>query len=86
MKKVPKKHFDEFLMFLSVTGYKAKAQPDSSMLCINPKMPKDRKQLVIWQDGRMNKVCQLLWLDFLNHWLVIGKEFIEKLNEKIEVA
>ena len=86
MKKVPKQHFDEFMMFLSVIGYKAKMNSDGSMTCINPKMEKGRRQLVLWRDGRMNKVCRLLWLDFLNHWLAIGKEFIEKLNEKIEVV
>lgn len=59
---------------------------DTSLTCINPKMPKGRRQIVFWQDGRMNKSCQLLWFDFLNHWLLIGKEFIEKLSEKVEVA
>ena len=41
---------------------------------------------VIGYKAKMNKSCQLLWFDFLNHWLLIGKEFIEKLSEKVEVA
>ena len=65
MKKVPKRHMDQFTMFLSVVGFTAKTNADGSITCINPKMPKDRRQ---------------------NHWLVIGKQFIEALNKKIEVA
>ena len=49
-------------------------------------MPKGRRQIVIWRDGKINKASQLVWFDFLNHWLIIGKEFIEKLSEKAEVA
>ena len=86
MKKVPKKHMDQFTMFLSVIGFVAKTNADGSITCINPKMPKDRRQIVLWQNGKMNKACQLLWWDFLNHCLVIGKQFIEALNKKIEVA
>ena len=81
MKKIPKRVLEPFMMFLTVIGYKAKMNPDLSMTCINPKMPKGRRQIVFWQDGRMNKSCQLLWFDFLNHWLLIGKEFIEELNK-----
>lgn len=65
---------DQFTMFLSVVGFTAKTNADGSITCINPKMPK------------MNKTCQLLWWDFLNHWLLIGKQFIEALNKKIEVV
>ncbi len=32
-------------------------------------------------NGKMNKACQILWNDYLNHWLVIGKEFIEELKK-----
>ena len=73
-------------MFLAAIGFKAKMSVDGSITCINPKMPKERRQIVLWQDGKMNKACQLLWLDFLAHWLEIGKQFIEVLNNKIEVA
>ena len=86
MKKIPKNLQDAFFMFLSVIGYKAKMNSDLSMTCINPKMPKGRRQIVIWRDGKINKASQLVWFDFLNHWLMIGKEFIEKLSEKVEVA
>ena len=86
MKKVPKKHMDQFTMFLSVIGFVAKTNADGSITCINPKMPKERRQIALWQNGKMNKTCQLLWWDFLNHWLLIGKQFIEALNKKIEVA
>ncbi|ENU40003.1 hypothetical protein [Acinetobacter johnsonii] len=86
MKKVPKRHMDQFTMFLSVVGFTAKTNADGSITCINPKMPKERRQIVLWQNGKMNKACQLLWWDFLNHWLLIGKQFIEALNKKIEVA
>ena len=86
MKKIPKNLHDAFLMFLTVIGFKAKMNPDTPLTCINPKMPKGRRQIVFWQDGRMNKSCQLVWFEFLNHWLLIGKEFIEKLSEKVEVA
>ena len=51
------------------------------MVCINPKMCKERRQIVLWQKGKMNKACQILWNDYLNHWLVIGKEFIEELKK-----
>ena len=84
--KVPKRHMDQFTMFLSVVGFTAKTNADGSITCINPKMPKERRQIVLWQNGKMNKACQLLWWDFLNHWLLIGKQFIEALNKKIEVA
>ena len=86
MKKVPKRHMDQFTMFLSVVVFTAKTNADGSITCINPKMPKERRQIVFWQNGKMNKACQLLWWDFLNHWLLIGKQFIEALNKKIEVA
>ena len=43
-------------------------------------MPKERRQIVLWKDGQMNKNCQLLWLDFCSNWLAIGKEFIEELR------
>ena len=86
MNKVPKRHMDQFTMFLSVVGFTAKTNADGSITCINPKMPKERRQIVLWQNGKMNKACQLLWWDFLNHWLLIGKQFIEALNKKIEVA
>lgn len=86
MKSIPQKHQEQFKMFLAVIGFSAKMNADGSMTCINPKMPKDRRQLVLWQNGKMNKACQILWLDFLNHWLAIGKQFIEALNKKIEVA
>ena len=49
-------------------------------------MPKERRQIVIWRNGKMNKACELLWLDFLNHWLIIGKEFIDALNKKMEMV
>ena len=68
-------------MFLTVLGYKAKQNSDGSILCINPKMPKERRQIVIWHDGKMTKECRLLWLDFLHHWLIIGKECIEELKK-----
>lgn len=83
MKKIPKNLQDEFFTFLSVIGYQAKMNSDSSMVCINPRAPKERRQIVIWRDGKMNKACQLVWTDFLNHWLVIGREFIEALKEKV---
>lgn len=86
MKSIPQKHQEQFKMFLAVIGFSAKMNADGSMTCINPKMPKDRRQLVLWQNGKMNKACQILWLDFLNHWLTIGKQFIDALNKKIEVA
>ena len=81
MNRIPKSHFAVFTMFLTVLGYKAKQNSDGSILCINPKMPKERRQIVIWHDGKMNKACRLLWLDFLNHWLIIGKKFIEELKK-----
>lgn len=81
MKKIPKRVLEPFMMFLTVIGYKAKMNPDLSMTCINVKMPKQRRQIVLWQDGQMNKNCQLLWLDFCSNWLAIGKEFIEELNK-----
>ena len=83
MNRIPKSHFAVFTMFLTVLGYKAKQNSDGSILCISPKMPKERRQIVIWHDGKMNKACRLLWLDFLNHWLIIGKEFINALNKKM---
>ena len=43
-------------MFLTVLGYKAKQNSDGSILCINPKMPKERRQIVIWHDGKMNQL------------------------------
>ena len=86
MNRIPKSHFAVFTMFLTVLGYKAKQNSDGSILCINPKMPKERRQIVIWHDGKMNKACRLLWLDFLNHWLIIGKEFIDALNKKMEMV
>ena len=86
MKTLPKKHQDQFMMFLTVIGFNARMNNDGSFTCINPRMPKERRQLVLWQNGKMNKACQLLWWDFLNHWLAIGKQFIEALNKKIEVA
>jgi len=55
MKKVPKKHMDQFTMFLSVVGFTAKTNADGSITCINPKMPKERRQIVLWQNGKMNK-------------------------------
>ena len=61
MKKVPKRHMDQFTMFLSVVGFTAKTNADGSITCINPKMPKERRQIVLWQNGKMNKACQLLW-------------------------
>ena len=73
-------------MFLTVLGFKSKQNSDGSVLCINPKMPKERRQIVIWLNGNMNKACQLLWIDFLNHWLLIGKEFIDALNKQMKVA
>ncbi|WP_336956752.1 hypothetical protein [Acinetobacter johnsonii] len=86
MKKIPKRHMNQFTMFLAVVGFNAKTNADGSITCINPKMPKERRQIVLWQNGKMNKACQLLWWDFLNHWLLFGKQFIESLNKKIEVA
>lgn len=86
MKKIPKSHFNVFTMFLTVLGYKSKPNSDGSVLCISPKMPKERRQIVIWRDGKMNKACELLWFDFLNHWLIIGKEFIDALNKKMEMV
>jgi hypothetical protein len=86
VKSIPQKHQEQFKMFLAVIGFSAKMNADGSMTCINPKMPKDRRQLVLWKNGKMNKACQILWLDFLNHWLTIGKQFIDALNKKIEVA
>ena len=83
MNRIPKSHFAVFTMFLTVLGYKSKQNSDGSILCISPKMPKERRQIVIWHDGKMNKACRLLWLDFLNHWLIIGKEFINALNKKM---
>lgn len=83
MKKIPKNLQDAFFIFLSVIGYQAKMNPDNSMVCINPRAPKERRQIVIWRDGKMNKACQLVWTDFLNHWLVIGEEFIKALKEKV---
>ena len=50
MKKVPKKHMDQFTMFLSVVGFVAKTNADGSITCINPKMPKERRQIVLWQN------------------------------------
>ena len=73
-------------MFLTVLGYKSKQNSDGSILCISPKTPKERRQIMFWLDGKMNKACRLLWLDFLNHWLIIGKEFIDALNKKMKVA
>lgn len=86
MKRIPKPHFAVFTMFLTVLGYKSKPNSDGSVLCICPKMPKERRQIVIWRNGKMNKACELLWLDFLNHWLIIGKEFIDALNKKMEMV
>ena len=86
MKKVPKSHMDLFTMFLTVIGFKAKMNADGSLICLNPRMPKGRRQLVLWRYGKMNKSCRLLWLDFMNHWLVLGKKFIESLNNKIEAT
>lgn len=83
MKTIPKNLQDAFFIFLSVIGYQAKMNPDNSMVCINPRAPKERRQIVIWRDGKMNKSCQLVWTDFLNHWLVIGEEFIKALKEKV---
>ena len=37
MKKVPKRHMDQFTMFLSVVGFTAKTNADGSITCINPK-------------------------------------------------
>lgn len=82
MKRIPLNMQDAFLIFLSIIGYKAKMNGDGSMICINVKAKKERRQIVIWRDGKMNKTCQLVWVDFLNHWLAIGKEFIEKLKVK----
>ena len=86
MNRIPKSHFAVFTMFLTVLGYKAKQNSDGSILCISPKMPKERRGIVIWHDGKMNEACRLLWLDFLNHWLIIGKEFIDALNKKMEMV
>lgn len=83
MKTIPKNLQDAFFIFLSVIGYQAKMNSDNSMVCINPRAPKERRQIVIWRDGKMNKSCQLVWTDFLNHWLLIGREFIEALKEKV---
>ena len=81
MKRIPKSHFTLFTVFITVLGYKAKQNSDGSMVCINPKMCKERRQIVLWINGKMNKACQILWNDYLNHWLVIGKEFIEELKK-----
>ena len=81
MKKIPKSHITLFTVFITVLGYKAKQNSDGSMVCINPKMCKERRQIVLWQNGKMNKACQILWNDYLNHWLVIGREFIEELKK-----
>ena len=81
MKRIPKSHFTLFTVFITVLGYKAKQNSDGSMVCINPKMCKERRQIVFWINGKMNKACQILWNDYLNHWLVIGKEFIEELKK-----
>lgn len=80
MKKIPKRVLEPFMIFLTVIGYKARMNHDSSMTCINVKMPKERRQIVLWKDGQMNKNCKLLWLDFCSNWLAIGKEFIEELR------
>ncbi len=81
MKKIPKTHFKLFAAFLTVIGYKAKMNGDGSMCCINPRMKKERRQIVLWASGKMNKACQILWQDYLNHWLAIGKEFISELRK-----
>ena len=81
MKRIPKSHFTLFTVFITVLGYKAKQNSDGSMVCINPKMCKERRQIVLWINGKMNKACQILCNDYLNHWLVIGKEFIEELKK-----
>ena len=81
MKKIPKSHFELFAIFLSAIGYTGKMNGDGSMVCINAKMPKERRQIVIWQNGKMNEACQILWKDYLNHWLAIGKEFIDELRK-----
>ena len=86
MKRIPKSHFAVFTMFLTVLGYKSKPNSDGSVLRISQKMPKERRQIVIWRDGKMDKACELLWFDFLNHWLIIGKEFIDALNKKMEMV
>ena len=81
MKRIPKSHFTLFTVFITVLGYKAKQNSDGSMVCINPKMCKEHRQIVLWINGKMNKAYQILWNDYLNHWLVIGKEFIEELKK-----
>jgi hypothetical protein len=60
MKTIPKNLQDAFFIFLSVIGYQANMNPDNSMVCINPRAPKERRQIVIWRDGKMNKACQLV--------------------------